>query len=507
MNPAVWLQRTALRSPDAPALFAGRRQMASYGQFYDRAAAIAGALLRDHGVQQGDRVAVFMSNCTEYLEALYAIWFLGAIAVPINAKLHPKEAAWIIADAGACLAIVSTDVASEWLGDAPTALIWADGQGWTALYDAERLTQPADIAADDTAWLFYTSGTTGKPKGVMIAARNLEYMALNYFAEVDSVGAADPILYAAPMSHGAGIYNFMHVMKGTPHIVPDSGGFDPAEILTLAREVGNISMFAAPTMVTRLVDYAQRAGESGEGLKTIIYAGGPMYLADIEKAVSVLGDRFVQIYGQGECPMGITVLPRHCMSDRTHPLWRERLASIGYAQPSVQVAICGPDGQFLPPDQIGEIVVRGPIVMNGYWNNPKATAETIKDGWLWTGDMGSMDASGFVTMRDRSKDLIISGGSNVYPREVEEALLTHPSVQEVAVVGQRHEDWGEVVVAFVVSDAPLDLPALDAHCNAHIARFKRPKRYVQIDQLPKNNYGKVLKTELRAYLQKESPNA
>lgn len=508
MNPALWLYRSAQRSPKAPALFRGHRLVASYAEFQNRVASIGMHLRQSYGVQAGDRIGVYMSNRTEYLEALYATWHIGAIAVPINGKLHPKEAAWIIADAEAKVAIASSDIASDWKVASPagiTALIWVDGMDWSAMYQASHVEEPVHIESDETVWLFYTSGTTGKPKGVMIAARNLEHMALNYMAEVDQVGPDDPILYAAPMSHGAGIYNFMHVLKATPHIVPESGAFDPAEILELSAEFGNVSMFAAPTMVKRLVDHARAEGKTGEGIKTIVYAGGPMYLADIEEAVQVLGDRFVQIYGQGECPMGITVLPRAYVSDRSHPRWRERLASIGFAQASVRVAICDHDGNFLPEGEIGEIVVSGPTVMNGYWRNADATAKTIKDGWLWTGDMGSMDSDGFVTMRDRSKDMIISGGSNVYPREVEEALLQHPDVHEVAVVGQKHSDWGEIVVAFVVCDT-LDQAALDRHCNANIARFKRPKTYLKIDQLPKNNYGKVLKTELRKMLQEGEVN-
>ena len=225
-----------------------------------------------------------------------------------------------------------------------------------------------------------------------------------------------------------------------------------------------------------------------------------MYLADIIEAVDVMGDRFVQVYGQGECPMGITALPRSFVSDRKHPNWKNRLASVGVAQSSVQVAICDEQGDFVPPNSVGEIVVSGPTVMAGYWNNPEATAKTIKDGWLWTGDMGAIDEDGFLTMYDRSKDMIISGGSNIYPREVEEVLLEVQGVSEVAVVGKKDPDWGEIVVAFIVGDADVSGDRLDAHCIENIARFKRPKAYHFISELPKNNYGKVLKTELRTKL-------
>ena len=348
-------------------------------------------------------------------------------------------------------------------------------------------------------WLFYTSGTTGLPKGVMITAQNMAAMVSGYTSDVARHTPADAALYAAPMSHGAGIYNFMFVIAGARHICPDSGGFEPAEIFDLARYHRNVSMFAAPTMVRRMVDVAKVAGESGEGLDLLVYAGGPMYFADIVEAVDVLGDRFAQIYGQGECPMAITALPRHLVSDRSHPRWRERLAGVGYQQSVSRVRVVDAAGCNLPTGEVGEIVVSGPAVMAGYWNNPDATAQTIREGWLWTGDMGALDPDGFLTLHDRSKDMIISGGSNIYPREVEEVLLTHPDVAEVAVVGWPHEDWGEEVAACVVLEdgADLDEAALDRLCLENIARFKRPKHYVALQALPKNNYGKVLKTALR----------
>jgi long-chain acyl-CoA synthetase len=317
---------------------------------------------------------------------------------------------------------------------------------------------------------------------------------------VDTVSAQDAVLYAAPMSHGAGLYNFMHVLRGARHVVPESGGFDPAEILSLAPRLGNVSMFAAPTMVRRLVDRAKAEGGRGEGIKTIVYGGGPMYLAE---AVEVMGSRFVQIYGQGESPMTITALARDLVADRVHPRWRERLASVGTAQSCVRVRVADAEGCDLPLGEIGEILVQGAPVMLGYWRNAEATAKTIRDGWLWTGNLGAMDEDGFVTLHDRSKDVIISGGTNIYPREVEEALLTHPSVHEVAVVGRKHPDWGEEVVAFIVASPgeTVDAVALDAHCRDNIARFKRPKDYIVLSELPKNNYGKVLKTELRKTLE------
>jgi long-chain acyl-CoA synthetase len=304
------------------------------------------------------------------------------------------------------------------------------------------------------------------------------------------------------MSHGAGLYCLPHVAAGARHVVPRSRGFDAPEILDLAKRLRDVSMFAAPTMVKRLVEHAAARGENGDGIKTIVYGGGPMYVEDIQRGLKVMGPRFVQIYGQGESPMTITALSREALMDAGHPRYLERLGSVGIAQSAVEVRVTDEQGRDLPLGETGEVVVRGDPVMAGYWRDPEATAKAVREGWLFTGDMGSMDEHGFLTLRDRSKDVIISGGSNIYPREVEEALLRHPGVAEVSVIGKPDPEWGEVVVAFVVAreGVTLQAAALDETCTQHIARFKRPKEYRVVDALPKNHYGKVLKTELRARL-------
>ncbi|WP_128294211.1 class I adenylate-forming enzyme family protein [Afifella aestuarii] len=502
MNLADWLLRTARRMPEAPALLRGDELVATYGEFAERAARLGRALKEVHGVSPGDRVAIFMANSTEYLEIMYGVWWAGAAAVPINHKLHPREAAYIVKDSGAGLVFISEgdEVLAQRL-DEGVRLVTAPGAAYQELLAAEPLAAPHAMSSDALAWLFYTSGTTGNPKGVMLSVANLQAMSFAYFVDVDEVHTEDAALYAAPMSHGAGLYNFMYVLRGARHVVPKSGGFDATEIVSLAGSVGSLSLFAAPTMVRRLVQHAKTTGYDGEGIRTIVYGGGPMYVADIEEAVSLFGPRFVQIYGQGESPMTITALSRDLVADRSHPRWNERLGSVGTAQSCVDVRVADGDGHTLAPGESGEILVRGPSVMAGYWQNEKASAETLRDGWLWTGDVGVMDEDGFLTLMDRSKDVIISGGTNIYPREVEEVLLRHPAVQEVSVVGRPSPEWGEDVVAFVV--APENTPnveELDALCREEIARFKRPKDYVFLDELPKNNYGKVLKIELRRLL-------
>ena len=503
MNIALWLYDTAQLNPQSPALLTGEVVVADYAEFARRASAIGQSLKTKFGIGTGDRVGLFMKNRTEYLEALYGIWWAGAVAAPINAKLHAKEAAWILEDADVSLVFTDNGLESglsEHLQK--TKVLSVDTEQYSALYQIENegSIKPTEREPNDLAWLFYTSGTTGKPKGVMLSHANLMAMSLCYPTDVDTVSSEDAALYAAPMSHGAGLYNFIHVRAGARHVVPPSGGFDSDEVLDLAKRLNHVAMFAAPTMVRRLLNAATARNENGEGIKTIVYAGGPMYLADIEAALQQMGPRFIQIYGQGECPNTITVLSRQCHSDTQHPEYHHRLASVGRPHSVSQVRVTNENGEPVSIGEVGEIEVKGAAVMLGYWKQPEATAATIRDGWLRTGDMGILDEAGFLTLKDRSKDVIISGGTNIYPREVEEALLIHPHVQEACVVGKPDPEWGEIVVAFIVmsKEQQMNTAALDQHCLSSIARFKRPKAYIQCDQLPKNNTGKVLKRELRA---------
>ena len=500
MNIAHLLRRSALLSADQPAVLHGDTVLWTYATLGARTAALAASLRTQCGVAAGDRVAIYAANTPEYLEALHAILWAGAVSVPVNYKLHAKELAYVLADSGARVVLVSQALApAAREAGAPDAGLLVFGSD--AYHGAVTHTpmEVCDRAPDDVASLFYTSGTTGRPKGVMQTHRNLLAMTACYFTDVDDILPGDAMVYAAPMSHGAGLYNYAQVLRGGRHVVPLTGGFEPQELVQLAASVGQLTLFAAPTMVHRLVDHVQATGADVSGFKTIIYGGGPMYADDLRHALATMGNRFAQIYGQGESPMTITALSRAQLADRNHPRWVERMVSVGVAQSLVQVRVVDAAGQPVPAGETGEVVVRGDTVMPGYWNNPEATAQTLRDGWLYTGDMGSLDGDGFLTLKDRSKDVIISGGSNIYPREVEEVLLQHPHVREVAVVGQRDAEWGEVVIAFLVAGegGPVEDAALETLCLEHIARFKRPKEYRWVEALPKNSYGKVLKTELR----------
>lgn len=495
MNLALWLERAGREDGDRPALGLGVRVLRNYRDVAGRVARLAGAL-QSMGLQAGDRVAIVSKNSPDYLEALYAVWHAGLAAVPANAKLHGAELGYILEHSGARICLASEGLDAELAAHAPNSLdrLIAIGGGE---YEKLMTADPAPVArraADDLAWLFYTSGTTGRPKGAMLSHRVLAAATFAYLSEVDSVRPGDPILHAAPMSHGSGLYIMGHVLRRGVNVVPESGGFEPEEIFRLMSAWPRTSMFAAPTMVKRLVD--SPADCDVDTIRTIVWGGAPMYVEDALKALERFGPRLAQIYGQGESPMTITVLPKEDVANRDHPRWRERLASAGRPYACVEVMIADGEDLAVPPGNAGEILCRGDTVMSGYWQNPLASATTLKGGWLHTGDVGTLDADGYLTLKDRSKDLIISGGSNIYPREVEEVLLRHSSVREVSVIGRPDREWGEVVVAYVVGDAP---PAeLDTLCLSSIARFKRPKHYVFVEALPKNNYGKILKTELRA---------
>ena len=499
-NVAALLARAGRVWPRLPAVALGATALHDYASFAGRVARHA-AGMRAAGLAPADRVAIVARNHPAYLDALFACWWAGLVAVPVNAKLHPKELAWVLDDCGARWAFVDEDWHATLGGLRFPALeraVVVGGREHEALAGSATA-DPAPVASDAPAWLFYTSGTTGRPKGVEITHANLVAMTQCFLSDVEGIAPGDAILHPAPLSHGSGLYAVPHVARAAVNVVPVSGGFDPAEIVDLVGAWDRALFFAAPTMVKRLVEHPSIGRANLGRLKSVVYGGGPMYVEDAKAAFAALGSRLAQIYGQGESPMTITAMGRELVADAIARGDDARLGSVGVAQTGIEVAIDTAGGG------LGEVLVRGPTVMRGYWRNPEATAKTLEGGWLHTGDIGALDADGFLTLKDRSKDLIISGGSNIYPREVEEALLRHPDVLEVAVIGRRHPEWGEEVVACVVPRHALPdalararfEASLDALCLAQIARFKRPRAYAIVDELPKNSAGKVLKTELR----------
>ncbi|MGH3639232.1 MAG: acyl-CoA synthetase [Mycobacterium sp.] len=489
MNMFATLDQTAARHGVRGAVYLGERQVHTWSELRDRALRLAASIRESSG--SGARVAVASENRPEIVELMFAIWAAECVFVPINYKLHPREMLQILEDSGASSVFASAKIAAGLAPLTEVPIETLDSSGYRTRFTAPPLEPPRHTDPAALAWLFYTSGTTGRSKGAMLSHRNLMAMTVSHLADFDSPDENCSLVHGAPMSHGSGLYVAPYVLRGARQVIPESAAFEPEEFLDLCERHPGCSAFLAPTMVQRLVTTGR---ERPRNLRTVVYGGGPMYVDSMKKALAAFGPIFVQLYGQGEAPMTITGLRRADHLDADDPT----LGSVGYARSGVDVAVLRDDGTPAAIDEIGEIACRGDVVMSGYWNNPDATAATLKDGWLLTGDMGCFDERGYLTLRDRSKDVVISGGSNVYPREVEEVLLEHPDVAEACVVGAPDADWGEVVVAFIVGSAAES--DLDAHLLERIARFKRPKRYLYVDELPKNSYGKVLKRELRERL-------
>ena len=510
MDLSQTVRRIARRLPHHPAISSDRGAI-SYGQLDLNIGCLAGGLRERHRLARGARVGIAMENCPEYFEVLYGIWRAGLVAVPMNAKLHEKEIAFILTNSGCKICFCTPDIADR-LGALAVSMselpdiVSTGTKDYAALLAANYVEDPQRLPGDE-AWLFYTSGTTGRPKGAVLTFRNILFMAHCYYADIDNLDERDVKIHAAPLSHGSGLYAIPHFAKGAHNIVL-SGSFEPDRIFDTLVQHQSVTMFAAPTMLSRLINHRRAGSADTRGLRTLYFGGAPMYVSDLKKALQIFGPKLTQIYGQGESPMTISFVSKYLLGQADHPRRDEILASCGIARTGVEMKVVDDDGRELPAGEIGEVITRSDCVMAGYWNNPEANAKSLRDGWLWTGDLGFADAEGFLTLKDRSKDMIISGGSNIYPREIEEVLLTHPMVLECAVIGREHPDWGEEVVAFVVPrpDASLTAQGLDELCLENVARYKRPRDYRIVESLPKNSYGKILKTDLRQLL-KETGNA
>ena len=507
MNVALLLDQAAKRHPGALAVAHGPQAVLDYATLARRAAALAAALRDRFGAQPGDRVLLAMRNRPEYLEALFGVWRAGLVAVPVNARLHAAEIDYVIGSSGARIGLVDAALGAALSAAAPARdgafrLLCVEDAEYRRLLQSEAEAGPAEAAPGDPAWLFYTSGTTGRPKGATLTHRNLMTMALTHLADIDQIGAGDVMLHAAPLSHGCGLWAIPNTAMAGTNLVLESPSYEPEEVVRLLSRYRRVSMYHAPTMLTRLVNDRSAQGADFSNLRTLIYGGSHMYRADLERALELLGPRLVQIYGQGESPNTISLLSKAHHADRESPRHDARLNSAGYARTGVEIRIADAEDRPLAAGELGEVLVRGDIVMSGYWNDPEASARTLRGGWLHTGDVGVLDPDGLLSLRDRAKDMIISGGSNIYPREIEDILLRHPAVLEASVVGRASREWGEEVVAFVVlrPGAAAGPSELDAHCLEAIARYKRPRAYRFLDALPKSGYNKVLKGELRRLL-------
>ncbi|HCP01535.1 MAG TPA: AMP-dependent synthetase, partial [Rhodospirillaceae bacterium] len=485
MNLNQLLVRAARSFPNRVAISHGAADYCDYGTLARRVAGLAGAMRGSIGLTDNDRIGLFMTNTPEYLETFHGALHAGLTALPINNKLHEKELAYIIDDSGARVVFTTPDLAEKAASGleiaGSKARVVVVGEAEYADYLNADPIEMVDRGDDDLAWLFYTSGTTGNPKGAMLSHRNLWEMTLSYFLDVDRVPVNGAALHPAPMSHGSGFYGIPHLAVGARQVVPETGSFDPSEIFELFQKHEEVSLFAAPTMVKRLIGH--NSGEIGN-LRTVTYGGGPMYVADLKQALDRFGSKFVQIYGQGESPMCITVLPREDHVDTEHPRYEERLGSVGYAQSVVDVKVVDGNDNTLPAGEVGEILVNGAVVMQGYWNRPDASADSLRGGWLHTGDMGVFDSDGYLTLKDRSKDMIISGGFNIFPVDLEDELAKEADVVEAAVIGVPSERWGETPVGFItLKESARDCDTIRDAVNSRLGKTQRLAQLHVIDEM------------------------
>ena len=509
MNIASLLTRAATSFPTHLAIACGEHCI-DYREFNARTNRLAGALRR-LGVSSGDNVSLLMYNRPEMLESMFACFKLGCAAVPLNFRLHPNEVAYIVDNSDSTAVIVSPEFSTPILSVRDRipkaryllAVEAPDGEflDYESVLAEETVDfEDAEVEPDDVAWIFYTSGTTGAPKGAMLTHRNLVAMTMNFYADIcPGFGFEEAVLHAAPLSHGSGCYALPNIGKAAANIIPSAPSFDASAVLQAIETHRVTNMFAAPTMIRMLMDAPDFARYDLGSMRALAYGGAPMLVDDMVEAMEKFGPCLVQLYGQAESPMTISYLPHQGHTPDGTPGQSRHLASAGIARTDVEVKIFDGDDRELDPGEMGEIVTRSDLVMKGYWRNPEATAETLRNGWLHTGDMGYLDEAGYLFIMDRSKDMIISGGENIYPREIEEVIVQHPAVREVAVVGIPDPVWGEAVMA-IVSPVPgqdVTEAALIELCQAQIAGFKKPKSVEFVDELPKNNYGKILKRELR----------
>lgn len=483
----------------------------TYGESNRRADALAHALV-DLGVGRGDRVTLFMQNRPEAIEAFFGILKLGAAAVPLNPRFTAEEIDYHVGDAGARVVIVGEEVADvvakvrdrltnvehvicvgagsagDGIADFDAVLATHDGQPFPAV----------DVDDDELAWLAYTSGTTGRAKGAMLTHGNLTACALGALADTMRLEVGDVALHAASLTHGSGYNALAYTMKGCAQVLLSPLGFDVAKFLEFVPRYKVNALFTVPTMIKMIVDHPAARDADLSSLRWVMYGGAPMYVEDLKKALDLMGPVFVQIYGQTESPMTGTLLRPE--EHRLDEPYAGRLGSCGRARSGMGVSILGEDDRPVPTGEVGEICLRGATVMKGYWNRPEATAETLRGGWLHTGDIGKVDDHGFVYILDRTRDMVISGGLNIYPREVEEVLLTHPAVAEVCVFGVPDDKWGEALKAHVVLVPGQSTTAADiiAFAGERMAGYKKPKTVDFVDEIPTTTYGKPDKKAVRA---------
>jgi fatty-acyl-CoA synthase len=473
------------------------------------------AALAARGIARGDRILVHSKNCDEMFWSMFAAFRLGAVWVPTNFRLMPDEVAWLATASGAkaflCHGDFPDHAAAVKASNPALAFIWRIGEGAFGEKSVSEAigahagvkVENAGVGYDDPCWFFFTSGTTGCSKAAVLTHGQMAFVVTNHLADLmPGTTENDASLVVAPLSHGAGVHQLVQTARGVPTILLSTERFDIDEAFRLIERHRVSNIFTVPTILKMMVEHPSIDRYDHSSLRYIIYAGAPMYREDQKAALKKLGQVLVQYFGLGEVTGNITVLPPglHDPEDGPHA----RIGTCGYERTGMQVSIQGDDGRELKPFETGEICVIGPGVFAGYYDNPEANTKAFRDGWFRTGDLGHMDEEGFVYITGRASDMYISGGSNIYPREVEEKILTHPAIGEVAVLGVPDPFWGEVGIAVCVAREGANAVSeadMVGFLAPKVPRYKMPKRFFFWDALPKSGYGKVPKRLVRDELE------
>jgi acyl-CoA synthetase (AMP-forming)/AMP-acid ligase II len=511
MNVKYLINRAVGEYPDKTALvYTGVRR--TFRELDGRVNALANGLLA-MGVRKGDRVGMLLTNRPEFIEIDFALSKTGIVRVPLNARLTAADHEYMLNDSEADLLIFGegfTEMVTTIRPRLKTVKRFirvSEGHSLESIpgaIDYERLVrenspeQPSgEIEEEDLHTLFYTSGTTGKPKGAMLSQKSWASVAVNLILDYGPVTGDDVILNTQPLSHGAGFFVLPYFIRGATNVlIPE---FKPATVFeTIERERVTV-LKLVPSMLYQLLDAPEKNRYDLGSLHSIIYGGSPIAVPRLKEAIRFFGRKLVQLYGQAEAPMCISTLSRldHVVEGPEEAV--KRLSSAGKPCVNVEVRIVDDSGKDLGPGEVGEVIVRGDHLMQGYWKLPEATADTLRNGWVHTGDLGYFDPAGFIFLVDRKRDMIISGGFNIYPKEIEDAIVSHPKVKEVAVIGVPDAKWGEAVKALVVPVEGVELTEEEIidHCRHQLAGFKKPKSVEFLKSLPRNPYGKVQKTVLR----------
>ncbi|TQC44842.1 acyl-CoA synthetase [Rhodococcus sp. WS4] len=508
VNLAHLLTKTALRLPDQIAVVSGVVRLS--WRTLDQSVSTLASALRGRGVQPGDCILIHSTNHVEYIQAMFAVWRVGAVMAPTNVRLTPADVLGIAKTCKPTAVLCHRDFRDHAAAvtaelEVPAGVLWI----------GEDLANPDAVSAQqgdptfpdhpvsdgDAAWYFFTSGTSGAPKAAILTHDQMGFVVTNHLCDLmPATTSKDVSLVVAPLSHGAGIHVLPQVAAGAATVLTESVKLDGAEVWELVERERVSNMFTVPTILKLLTEHPDAQTRDHSSLRYVIYAGAPMYTADQQHARQMLGDVLVQYYGLGEVTGNITVLPPH-LHDHSRPTGVD-IGTCGYPRTGMQVSIQDDAGQEVPPGEQGEICVAGPAVFAGYLNNDAANDASFRNGWFRTGDLGLLDTHGFLYVTGRASDMYISGGSNVYPRDIEEKLLLHSSLSEVAVLGMPDPVWGEVGVAICVAanGSTLNVSELQDWLGPRLARYKMPRHFLVWDELPKSGYGKIVKRTIRDQL-------